>query len=867
MRIIFLILLMGAFSFIAKADHITGGEMFYSYTGTSNGLNSYLVTLKLFMRCNSGRQFPNPAIISVFDKPAYTRITDISTPLLDQQRIQITDPDPCISDPPVVCYEVAYYTFSVFVPVNQSGYLLASQVNFRINGITNLTGGQVGATYTCEIPGTNPQDSGPANKSAVFTGSDLVIVCAGNYFTYSFGARDADGDQLRYSFCPAYRSSNPGVNGVPAGSPPYNSVPYNSPAYLESSPLGNKVTIDSKTGLISGVAPVGGVYVVTVCVDEIRNGTVIATQRKDLQINVADCSIAAASLEDDYMLCGDTRNITIRNISNSPLVVTYDWAVINPAGATIFTTPNTALTYTFPVNGKYTVQLIVNKGQPCSDTTTAPVFVYPGLVPDFTFTGICYTKPTFFSDRTTTLTGTVNSWKWNFGEGVNPPDISVLKNTEYTYALEGTKTVTLVVTTTEGCRDTISKPVTITDKPPIELAFRDTLICLNDVLQLRANGDGDFSWTPAATIINSNTASPFVSPVTTTVYYVDLETDGCISRDSVKVRVVDHVSLQVLNDTIICRGDTIQLRINSDGLNYVWTPAAQLIDPLAQNPLAITSGTTSYQVTATIGGCTATGNVTVNTIPYPLANAGRDTTICYNTAAQLHGSTNGTSWLWTPASSLNDGALLDPLAHPPATVHYTFKAYNLTSGCPKPGVDTVLITVLPKINAYAGNDTAVVVGQPLQLNASGGDSYLWSPAFPLSATNIPDPVAVFNEPSGGLRYKVAVYNSASCFDSAVIVIKIFAALPTVFVPNAFTPNNDGKNDVLRPIVAGMKRFDYFNVYNRWGQLVFTTSTDGRGWDGTINGERQASNSYVWMVKAVDFNGSPYFQKGTVTLIR
>ncbi len=179
----------------------------------------------------------------------------------------------------------------------------------------------------------------------------------------------------------------------------------------------------------------------------------------------------------------------------------------------------------------------------------------------------------------------------------------------------------------------------------------------------------------------------------------------------------------------------------------------------------------------------------------------------------------------------------------------------------------MVVNVLPKINAHAGNDTTIVVGQPLQLNASGGDSYLWSPAFPLSAINIPNPVAQFSEPSGGLRYKVEVYNSAGCYDSAAIVIKIFATLPSVFVPNAFTPNNDGKNDVLRPIVAGMKRFDYFNVYNRWGQLVFTTSTDGHGWDGTINGEKQASNSYVWMVKAVDFNGSPYFQKGTVTLIR
>jgi len=442
-----------------------------------------------------------------------------------------------------------------------------------------------------------------------------------------------------------------------------------------------------------------------------------------------------------------------------------------------------------------------------------------------------------------------------------------LQNPSYIFPTEGTKATRLIVTTTDGCRDTISKSITITDKPPIALAFRDTLICVNDVLQLQAGGDGNFSWSPEATITNTTTTNPFVSPAVTTTYYVNLETDGCTNNDSVKVSVVDHVNLQVMGDTIICSGDTIQLRINSDGLHYAWSPAGQLMDPLVSNPLAITPVTTSYQVTAAIGGCTTTGTINVTAIPYPLADAGNDTVICYSTPAQLQATTNGNSWLWTPASSLSNEVLLNPLAHPVNTLHYIFKAYNLTSGCPKPGTDTVLITVLPKIIAAAGEDTAVVIGQTLQLNASGGDTYLWSPAFPLSATNIANPVAVFNEPSNGLRYKVEVYNSAGCYDSAFIVIKIFATQPTVFVPNAFTPNDDGKNDVLRPIVAGMKRFDYFTVYNRWGQLVFTTSTDGHGWDGTINGEPQASNAYVWMVKAVDFNGSAYFQKGIVTLIR
>ena len=866
MRKFVFILLLSTFSFLAKADHITGGEMYYTYNGISNGENNYTVTLKLFMRCNSGRQFPDPAVISVFDKLNFDRIRDVSVPLSSRKTISITDSDPCISDPPTVCYEVAYYVFTISLPLNQNGYILASEVNYRIRGINNLNSNQVGATYKCEIPGTVPFSNGYANVSAVFTGTDLVIVCANNYFSYSFAAKDDDGDLLRYSFCSAYASSNAGLNGVPAGNPPYKSVPYNSPSFSGSFPLGDKVQIDPNTGLITGIAPAAGVYVVTVCVEEVRNTVIIATQRKDLQINIADCSIAAAKLNEEYMLCRDARSINITNQSNSPLIKTYDWEVFNPAGAPVYASQNAVLNYTFPANGIYTAQLTVNKGQACSDTTSAKVFVYPGLVPDFSVAGICINRPTFFTDKTTTVSGTVNSWKWDFGVPGNTTDVSLLQNDSYSYTVEGLKIASLIVTTTDGCRDTVSKNISMIDKPPIALGFYDTLICVNDRVQLQAAGTGNFSWSPAVNMINANTTTPVVFPTTTTYYHVKLEREGCNNSDSVYVRVVDHVSLQVMNDTTICSSDTIPLRIISDGFQYTWSPATQLINPAVKNPLAITPVTTAYQVKATLGGCSATKNINVTAIPYPFVNAGRDTIICYNTEAQLRAFTNGSSWSWASASSLNDISLLNPIAHPVRTSEYVFTAYD-TRGCPKPGIDSVLVTVLPKIIAYAGRDTAVVIGQSLQLNASGGDDYQWSPVLSLSAANIANPVAVFTEASTGLRYKVQVYNIAGCYDSAFINIKVYATRPTVFIPTAFTPNNDGKNDILRPIAVGMKSIQYFQVYNRWGQLLFSTQANGQGWDGRINGQTQSNNTYVWVVKAIDFSGAVYFKKGTVTLIR
>lgn len=843
--------------------------MYYTFNGMSGANFQYNITLKLIQRCGSGRAFPNPIIISIFDNTNLARINDYSVTISQTENIFLSEHDPCITNPPDVCYDVAYYTLSVSLPASPGGYTLASHVNYRINGINNLEpgSGNVGATYTAQIPGTAAVSSGPQNNSAVFVGSDLVEVCAGNGFTYSFAADDADGDELRYSFCQAFNSTAPGGGTtIPPSPPAYPVVPYYTPTFSMNRPMGDNVQIDPLTGLITGEAPGIGIYVVTVCVDEIRDGQVIATQRKDLQIFVADCNVASATLLPEYYLCKNTQTISLANMSSSPLILTTDWDIMDNTNTIIHSDGNPTLTYTFPAIGIYTVKLVINRNQPCTDSTTTTIRVFPGFIPDFSSAGICISKPTLFNDFTTSVHGVPNSWTWDFGEPVISTDISTLQNPSYIYPTTGIKYVRLIATDTRGCRDTIRKTVEIIEKPPIALAFRDTLICINDNLTLLAGGAGNFSWTPPVNIINANTATPTVSPPVTTTYYVDLDDNGCKNRDSVKVNVVNFVTLIPMNDTIICQGDTIQLRVQSDGLRYSWSPAAQFIDPLVKNPFAFTQVLTDYAVTATIGGCTATDFIRVTPIPYPLSNAGPDKVICYNTSVQLNGITDGSSWLWSPANRLNNPALLNPIAFPPRTTDFIFMTYD-TKGCPKPGRDTVTITVLPKMRVSAGNDTAVVVNQPLQLMATGGENYVWSPATNLSATTIGNPVAIFSAPSNGIRYKLIAYDEYGCVDSAFITIKIFKTGPRVFVPTGFTPNNDGRNDLLRPIAAGITKIDYFSIYNRWGQLLFTTTINGQGWDGKVNGQLQNTGTFVWMVKATDYTGKAYFEKGVITLIR
>lgn len=843
----------------AKADHITGGEIFYTTTSNSDGTYTYATTFKLFMRCNSGRQFNNPTVVSVFDKATNERVSDVRVNLSSSETIQITNTDPCISDPPKVCYVVGYYHFTITLPASPNGYIMSSQVNYRIQGINNLQNyySNVGATYTAEIPAT----AYAKNNSAKFTGSDLVVVCSNNRFSYSFGATDPDGDELRYSFCAAYKSGIGGNNVIPPPEPPYYTVPYGN-GFKESAPLGENVQIDANTGLITGIAPSSGVYVVTVCVEEIRSGAVIARQRKDLQINIAPCNIAAALLPPEYLLCKDTKTISLVNLSLSPLIRTYYWELTNRAGFVIFSSTEPTVKYTFADTGLYRVKLSINRGETCKDSMVSAVRVYPGFVPQFKFSGICFNKPTEFKDGTTTAYGTVNSWSWNFGTG----DTSGKQNPTFTYPTQGTRNVQLIVTNTVGCRDTLVKQVAIVKEPPLTLAFKDTLICKGDAVTLRSEASGKFSWGPNYNITNATSASPTVTPAATTSYFVVLDDEGCVNRDSVLVRVTDHVDLNVMGDTTICQGDTMQLRVKSNAFSYSWRPASQLINAGVAEPIAITSSKTTYTLQANIGSCSASGAVTVSTVPYPVANAGRDTTLCFNTSIQLSATTDGSRFAWTPAIGLNKADVLHPVATPPKTTAYIFAAYD-SKGCPKPGIDTVLVTVLSKINADAGHDTSAVLEQPLQLVASGGISYLWSPDIGLSATNVANPVALYTETFNQLRYRVLVFNEANCVDSAFVTVKIFNTAPGIFVPTAFTPNGDGKNDILRPISVGMKHFGFFRIYNRWGQQVFSTEADGKGWDGTVAGTPQTVGTYVWQVKATDYKGAAYFKKGTVLLIK
>ena len=852
------------------ANHIKGGFFTYKYLGTTGNKLRYNVKLTVYMGCNPNPGQLNPTInFSVYDAGTRQHIRDITVDMSRQADLVKKADEQCITGDQSGCYYtiVEYDLAELELDANSAGYYIAYQRCCRIANVDNLIASStIGNTYMIQIPGSNVSVEAPRNSSATFLVNDTAVVCSNSFFTFNFSASDPDGDQLSYEFCDAWVGGSQ-LEPIPsrATAPPYDVVNY-SFGFSGGQPMGTNVKIDPTTGVISGVAPnitQTGEYVITVCVTESRNGKVIASTRKELHIRVAPCVPIQATLDPVYPTCdGFTR--TFSNNTPSVEIKTHYWDF----GDGNFST-EAQPTHTYADTGVYKIKLIVNRGDACSDETEADVKVFPGFFPGFTFSGVCINKPTQFTDTTKTVYGFVNSWKWDFGDPQSNTDNSTTQNPTYTYTNTGTYRVQLIATSSKGCIDTVVyNDVAILDKPPLNVAFRDTLICNGDDLQLRAIGNGNFSWTPQQGMTGANTATPVVRPPVTSQYVVQLDDNGCLAWDTVQVRVVNEVTLRMRADTTICATDVAFLGATTDALRFEWTAnGGNITNPNALFATARPATTTTYQLRASIGSCVATDEMTVFAVPYPIANAGADTVLCYQTSAQLNGSMIGSAFNWYPAGSLVNSNSLTTATQPLTTTMQYILTVTDNKGCPKPVRDTVVVAVLPEIHAFAGRDTAVVVGQPLQFNASGGVGYQWAPATNLSNPNISNPVATYNGSFENIRYTVYVSNEVGCVDSAYVNVRIFETSPQVFVPTAFTPNGDGKNDLFKPIPVGMTRIEYFRVYNRWGQLVFSSSGDDSAWDGRIKGHLQASGTYAWLVKGTDYTGKEFFAKGTVTLIR
>ena len=245
-------------------------------------------------------------------------------------------------------------------------------------------------------------------------------------------------------------------------------------------------------------------------------------------------------------------------------------------------------------------------------------------------------------------------------------------------------------------------------------------------------------------------------------------------------------------------------------------------------------------------------------------NAGNDVSVCRGEKANLQATSDGTEFSWSPQYFLSDPGILNPKVIPDTTTMYIITARN--GNCS--ATDSITVFVNPMPQAFAGKDTIAFLNQPLQLNGkdlagAGNSSYSWSPPSGLNNPHISDPVAM---PANDITYVLTITTVHGCESSAQVNIKVFNR-PEIYVPTAFTPNGDGLNDILKAKPFGLKEFRLFRVYNRFGQLVFSTTDATNGWNGFFHSKSQPAGVYIWVAEGISYNKTVIRRNGTVTLLR
>ncbi len=359
----FILLFLVAFGQKSFATHIVGGEVTYRCLGN----NQYEITLTVYRDCFNGQpNFDNPAIVGIYKSGSDSLFQKLLLPYdnTTNDTLPIILNNPCLVVPPGVCVHKATYRRVVTLPYRPQGYTVVYQRCCRNRLIRNIPDPlNTGISFMTEI-------GGPAllacNSAATFNNWPPVAICVHEPINFDHAASDIDSDSLRYRLCTPLNGPD-SLRAVPnpPDPPPYPELQWVDPPYnLLNIMGGDPLTIDPLTGFMTGVPNTIGNFVVGVCVDEYRNGSLISTTRRDFQYNVADCGLPTAAFFVPDIVC-DTLTVQFQNQSQN--TSSFRWYFDWPDDLSQTSTANSPA-HTYSSTGIYDVALIAAPNTVCSDT-------------------------------------------------------------------------------------------------------------------------------------------------------------------------------------------------------------------------------------------------------------------------------------------------------------------------------------------------------------------------------------------------------------------------------------------------------------------------------------------------------------------
>ena len=414
-----------------------------------------------------------------------------------------------------------------------------------------------------------------------------------------------------------------------------------------------------------------------------------------------------------------------------------------------------------------------------------------------------------------------------------------------------TQTYTVTGTNAFGCLSTDQVVVTVNPLPTVD-AGSDQIICMGASVALSGSGAQTYSWN------NGITNGVSFTPSSTQTYIVTgTDVNGCTDTDQVTVTVNPSTSVNAGVDQSVCQGGSVTLTATG-AQTYSWTNG--VANGVSFTPLS----TQTYTVTGTnLNGCLSTDQVVVTVNPLPTVNAGSDQTICLGSSVVLSGS-GASTYSWSNSIPNNTGFT------PPLGINTYVVTGTSTAGCQNS--DTIVITVIPVPVAVLGNNSPLSGTPGLEVEFNNSSSNANSYTFNLGNGQVFNTTDVSMTPSStyqapGTYTVILTASNGICQDTSQLEVIVIPFPPmTVVMPNIFTPNGDGNNDVFFLRLENAVSVEV-TIVNRWGNKMTEYSGVTGYWDGTVNGNLADEGVYFYKFIATGLDGTTQTGQGNIQLMR
>ena len=387
-------------------------------------------------------------------------------------------------------------------------------------------------------------------------------------------------------------------------------------------------------------------------------------------------------------------------------------------------------------------------------------------------------------------------------------------------------------------------------------ASPDTAICIGGSAQLFAGGGDTYLWSPGGTLDDPTSSTPIASPTITTFYTVEIVTpEGCHIFDTTNVIVDQDLPYPNLIDEVtICKGTSVQIAAGG-ATSYSWSPNYNISNINVYNPFVYPNVDTSYSVVFT-NACGSTHDTVDVYVIDVIGTINPDTIICPEGEAQLW-ATGGVSYHWSPSGSLSTPHAASTIARPNSNTLYTVTITD-QYGCSTSLTtfvelfDSPIITVSPAVYG--------VVGDTIGIWANGNGTIVWSPPIFMYCVECSENYVY---PPTEMEYTATLTDANGCKSNGIVPIYYD---PLIYVPNAFTPNADAFNNYFYAVSHNILTFEML-IFNRWGEVVYSTTSIDHQWNGTYNGVMVPDDVYVWQIIYTDLHENESQLRGHVTVLK